>query len=504
MTDQTKSQNQPQNESKPESEATAKNALIPTLPSRAATAWRAGWHQMRETHRRFNAQVAPHLLGEDPDADANPYAGYLSRSVLLEEAAPPRNARAVTTLVLGALLLFIALASISQLDERAVAEGEVLPVNYVQPMQHLEGGIVAAIHVQDGDEVEKGQVLINFDKTAPLAELETLKARHAALGLQVERLEAFALGREPDFNATAPGYDDLIGDQRSIYLAQLDSRNAQTSVIRSQISELLEEEAGLTQQVEALEREVSFAKEEVAMRAELLEKGLSSKVVFLNAQRQLARAEGQLAEIATQRSRNRAETAEARQRLLELEERLRTEALTEMGLAASEREQVGEQLARLHDRVERTAVRAPISGIVKGLIVTSPHTVIPPGQTILEIVPSDRNLIAEVRISPSDIGHVDVGSEAVVKINTFNYARYGGISGNVKQVSATTFRDEEGKPYFRGLVTLDQDFVGYDPLANRITPGMTLVANIKTGQKSLIGYLLRPIRNTIDDSFGER
>ncbi len=447
----------------------------------------------------------PAVLGANPNEEkSNPYAPYLSRSILLEEAAPPRNARAVINIVSATLAAFVLLASIATLDERAVAQGEILPLNFIQPVQHLEGGIVSGVLIEEGEVVKKGQVLITMDGTAARAELETLRARYAALNLQIERLRTFAAETVPDFETIAPDHPQLVQDQRDVYLAQINARKAQISVIQSQVELSDAELAGLADQASALSREVGYAREEVDLRKQLLDKGLTSRVVYLNAQRQLARAEGQLAEIQTRKARARAKKAEAAERLFELEERLRNEALGEMGGIASERSQVGEQLARLEDRVTRTAITAPVDGIVKGLVVTSAGTIVGPGSVIMEIVPSSRELVASIRISPRDVGHLSVGKEAVLKIETFNYARYGVITGHIKQISASSFRDEDGNPYFRGLVSLDRDYVGHDPLSNRITPGMTLVADIKTGEKSLIGYLLRPVYNTLNDSFGER
>ncbi|MCH8863121.1 MAG: HlyD family type I secretion periplasmic adaptor subunit [Proteobacteria bacterium] len=447
----------------------------------------------------------PTVLGANPNEEkANPYAPYLSRSILLEEAAPPKNARAVINIVSATLAAFVLLASVATLDERAVANGEILPLNFVQPVQHLEGGIVSAVLVEEGEIVKEGQILISMDDTAARSELETLLARYSALNLQIERLRAFAAKSAPDFETIAPDHAQLVHEQREVYLAQVGARKAQIGVIQSQIEQSDAEVAGLNAQAAALSREVGFAREEVQLRKTLLDKGLTSRVVYLNAQRQLARAEGQLAEIQTRKARSKANKAEAAERMFALKERLRNEALGEMGGIASERSQVGEQLARLEDRMVRTSITAPVDGIVKGLVVTSAGTIIGPGSVIMEIVPSSRELVAAIRISPRDVGHLSVGKEAILKIETFNYARYGGITGHIKQISASSFRDEDGNPYFRGLVSLDQDYVGPDPLANRITPGMTLVADIKTGEKSLIGYLLRPVYNTLNDSFGER
>lgn len=445
------------------------------------------------------------LFGEDPmDREGNPYADYLSRAIMLEEGSPPRNARAVITLVSTLFLTFIIWASITDLDERAVARGEILPLNFVQPIQHLEGGIVGEVLVRDGDTVKAGDAILVLDETAPRAEFQSLQSRHATLSLEVERLRAFAGDRPADFSAFAENFGDLVADHQNIMAAQKTSRDAQVGVIRRQIADLEGQIEGYGQQELALAEEVSLASEEVTLREELLEKGLTSKVVYLAARRALARAEGQLADIRTRRNSAGASAAEARQRIIELVEGLREKAFADMGRAAALRAEVEEQLARLRDRVRRTTVTAPISGTVQGLLVTQAGGVIGPGQVIAEIVPNEQALIAEVRISPRDIGHVGVGSRALLKIETYDFARYGGLEGVVEQVSASSFRDEEGNAYFRGLIRFDQDYVGNDPRSNRLTPGMTLFADIKTGEKSLIAYLIRPVYNTLSGSFGER
>ena len=121
-----------------------------------------------------------------------------------------------------------------------------------------------------------------------------------------------------------------------------------------------------------------------------------------------------------------------------------------------------------------------------------------------EIVPISDSLIAEVRISPRDIGHVDLGTEVLVKIDTYNFARYGSITSSLDHISASSFMDEEGNSYFKGLVALPQNYIGTDPKSNRITSGMTVVADIRTGKKTLLQYLVKPINNALNTSFRER
>lgn len=183
---------------------------------------------------------------------------------------------------------------------------------------------------------------------------------------------------------------------------------------------------------------------------------------------------------------------------------MRRVALDELRRVTTEASSRGDQLATLNDRLERTIVRAPVSGSIKGLTITKPGAVIPSGAVILEVVPRNEVLIAEVRVSPADVGHIKEGLPAIIKVDTYKYGRLGGIKGTVSRISATTFRDDEGLAFFKTWIVLELDYVGPDPNSNKVAPGMTLVADIKTGSKSLMAYLLRPITYSLDAAFSER
>lgn len=463
--------------------------------------WKERWKKNPPRAQSFLSSV----LGEKIDSsESNPYASYLSRSVLLEETQPPKNLRATINIIIGLVASFVVWASVTQLDERAIAPGEISPINSVQPVQHLEGGIVAEILVNDGDFVEAGQPVVLMDETAPMAEYNSLSARNIALILQIERLRAFALGRPAMFIQVSERYNQFVSDQQQILAAQIATREAQISVINAQISEQREEIIRLGLSEDMLKEEVALMQEEVNIRQQLIEQGLTTKIVYLSAQRDLTQARGSLSDVRTQVIRSEAAIREASRRILELEERLRNDAFGEMGRVASEQAQVESELARLQDRVARTSLTAPVSGIVKGVVTRPSGGVIAAGEVLMEIVPTEQELVAEVRISPRDIGHIEAGDPVLVKVETFNYARFGGIDGTLTHISASSFRDEEGNPFFKGQVVLIKNYVGTDARSNHITPGMTLVADIKTGEKTLMAYLMRPIANTLNDSFGER
>jgi HlyD family secretion protein/adhesin transport system membrane fusion protein len=240
------------------------------------------------------------------------------------------------------------------------------------------------------------------------------------------------------------------------------------------------------------------------MRKQLLDKGLVSRVTYLETERALSQARGDLTGVQGKIAEARGALGEARNSLLELDAKLRNEALGEMGLVTAELAQVREKLARLEDRVARLEVTAPVRGIVKGLRIKTIGGVVRPGETLMELVPLGDALVAEVKIMPRDIGHVAIGQPAKVKISTYDSARFGGLDGTLKQISASTFQEDRGEAYYKGVIELSQDHVGSDPEANPILPGMVVDADIVTGNRSLFRYFLKPIFRGLDSSFHER
>ncbi len=428
---------------------------------------------------------------------------FLSQPLLLEESGPPRvlsQLLIVITVLVGGLIGFSAFTNIS---ETAVTQGQVMPAGSVNLVQHLEGGIVAEILVEDGQIVDQGQTLIRLKKAGPLAEFDQMRAREASLALRAERLRAFVLDRTPDFSS-GQDYPDLLADQKAILELQIEARESQRRVIRSRVEQRQAQLDALAEQKQNLKEQTGILKEQLGMRRKLLKKGLVSRVVYLESQRSLSRTQGELASVVGRITEAQAALGEAQNSLLELDANLRNEALDEMGAVTGELAQVREAIAKLKDRVQRLEVSAPTRGVVKGLTTRTIGAVIAPGNPIMEIVPIDDVLVAEVRISPRDVGHLRSGQAAEVKVTTYDMARFGTVEGRLKRVSASTFEDEEGKPFYKGVIELSQAYVGNDPDYNPIRPGMVVNADIITGSKTLLQYLLKPVYRGLSSAFRER
>ncbi len=452
--------------------------------------------QLMEKATEFIRQKKPKPVGY--------YNRFLSRAILLEESGPPQAI--VSTVAIISLFLFgvITWAAVTTLNETSIAIGQIRPASSVQPVQHLEGGIVSQILVNEGDKVKKGQSILTLAPTAAMSNLDRIKARHMALSLQIIRLKAFAKEEEGNFSEYTNTYPVLVEDQRDVLTQHNKSRTAQQEVILSQLDERKNELLLLNRQEKTEQRNLKIIAEELGMRQELTDKGLGSKIKLLEVQRAHNKAQGDLTQTQSKKAGVRATIAQVKGNLVALNEKFRNESLIQVDNLSSERAQVSAELTQLNDRVRRLSVLAPADGVIKGLKYRTVGSVIPPGDTIVEIVPISDMLVAEVKISPRDIGHVEIGTKVLLKIDTYNYARYGSITSSLNQVSASSFVDEEGNTYFKGLVELPQNYLGIDPKSNRITSGMTVVADIQTGRKTLLQYLVKPINNALDTSFRER
>ena len=429
---------------------------------------------------------------------------YLAQSVVLEEAGSSTLIRAGMVTVGLVIIAFVFWSYITEVDEVSISFGEVIPSSKIQTIQHLEGGIVSEILVTEGQIVEAGDVLVRLDPAAAYSERAQMQARRAGLLLKAERLRAFGTGREPDFSIVGKEYANLIDDQETIYNVQTGSQASRREVLVNQIEQTRTELDVLDEQENTLRKHLSIVQDELKMREKLYKQGLTSKVVYLDLKREANQSRGDVNKVVQERLKALEAHDEAKNRLTQDVAKDKEQALQEMGTVTSELAQVREAIAKLEDRVKRLEVSAPVRGIVKGLQATTIGGVLAPGATITEIVPLDKELIVETKITTKDVGHMRVGQPVTVKITSFDFARYGGITGELTSISATTFMNEKEEPYYKGEITLDRSYVGYDPESNRIMPGMTVQADVTTGKKTLLQYLLKPVYSSVNEAFRER
>lgn len=481
-------------------------------PSMAADAarWGAlGWFiclsLLMVSLTRLYPETAESALELNDHENIDRFRRHLAHAVVFEEGGVDPLARASVLTTILTVLALLGWSAVTPVKEVAATSGQVVPSSQIRPIQHLEGGIVAEVLVREGQLVQKGEVLLRLDPAQAVAELEQIKVRESGLELRAERLRAFAEGRGPDFSHAAGGADDSqVSDQNVIFKAQEASRLAAVTVLESLIAQRRSDISQYEGQHAALGEQLKLVEREVSIREDLLAKGLNSQVSFLIIKRESERLKGERARLLAQIRTSREALAEAESRLQDQRSKLAQDALTEMGTAGAELAQLRETRAKLEDRVQRLAVIAPVRGIVQELSVASPGAVIPQGGMITKIVPVDDTLLVENQIQPRDVGHVQPGQPVRIKVSSYDFARFGAVEGVLTQISPSTFLDEEKLPYYKGVVTLAKNYVGDDPERNRILPGMTVQADVVTGEKTILQYLLKPIQLAASQAFRER
>lgn len=428
----------------------------------------------------------------------------LAQSLMLEEQGPERLVRLAALLIVTMIGVFIAWASVTRITEVAVSSGEVAPVGSVQRIQHLEGGMMRALHVAEGDLVEEEQILVELDDAVLLPELEQLRARLEGLELQAEQLRAVTTGEVADLTSSDSRYSELAEAQAALLEKKRQAVAAQKDVLNQQIRQQEEELKLFQSQQRSARKQVKLLREQVRMRRELARKGLQSKVVVLQNERELAEAESRLDELLGKARRTKEAITEAEGRLTEMETRVQVDASEELNQTMAELAELRESIQQTEDRVRRLKIASPVRGVVQGLQTETVGGVISAGSTILQVIPLDAEMIVEARVSTLDIGFVRVGQPVTIKVSTYDFTRYGGIEGTVERISATTFQDEQGLPFYRARIQLARNHVGDDPERNLVVPGMTVIADIKTGEKTLLEYLLKPVYRAVNEGFRER
>lgn len=445
----------------------------------------------------------------EPDASVKTPLGsrerrLLSETIHIEEELVPAFVRPILFIVGSMVVVFLIWAALTHMKEVARAQGEVIPSGKVKVVQHLDGGVVAEILAEEHKLVEQGQVLLRIDGSQALAELGQIEARQDSLRLREERLKALSEGKKPDFDALNIKNSAMVSNQREIYTTQLASRDSTLTILDRQIDQRL-------QRIRQLEMALAVAKEHLVltgelsdMREDLAARRLINRTVLLETRRTKITAAGEVSRLEQEVAVVKQELAEVRGRRIDAQNQARRDVLAELGTVRAELAEVGENIQRLQTRVDRLEVRASDRGYVQDLRVQTVGQVIQPGALLMQIVSDKAMLEAEIRISTRDVAFVKVGQPVNLRVTSYDYSRFGVAKGILKQVSASSLVGENNQPYYRGIVELSNPYVGGVPGRNPLQAGMSVEAEILTGEKTLLAYLTKPLIDVISMSFHER
>jgi adhesin transport system membrane fusion protein len=439
-------------------------------------------------------------------------ARRLTRPLVLEDGRPPRLLVATLLTGSGFVVAAIIWGAVTQVREVTVAQGQIIPRGQVQNVQHLEGGIVAEILVQEGMTVAAQQPLIRLRPEGAISERDQFEARRANLRLQLIRIEAQSRNEIPDFGSLAKDFPDLTIQQEKLYVSSVIQRRQERATLEAKLAQKRSDISTLNSGLESARLQVEVQQELVALQDGLQRAGLGARKSWLEAKYVLQRAEGEIPNFEGKLASARDAVIEAESSVAEANAKAAQKLSEERVKAASDLAETEQQLVKLADRFERLLVRAPSDGVVQELAPKSIGEVVKAGDPVARIVPA-RELVAEVRVDPKDSGHIHADADAEIRLLTFDSAIFGVVRGKVEYVSATTFNPPAGQsapgqnstePYYKATVRLLQDHVRSGATSYPITPGMVLQAHIQTGSKSIIRYMFKPVFNSLDVAFTER
>lgn len=372
------------------------------------------------------------------------------------------------------------------------------PVGEVQRVQHPDGGRLSELLVRSGDRVEAGQILLRIDRTRAESNLDENAARQRSLERQIARLRQESEG--------LPFESDLIemAGEVAAHQARIESLKSEQDVLLERIRGIDAQLRANRQAVSAARDGVESARQELAQFQELRASGAVSKVEVLRLERELRERQANLSQLIAEGPRLESEKQALNEQSRGLASEFRANARQELLALETELESLRSLSAGISDLVNATEVLAPTSGVLGQVMVNTIGQVIAPGDVLMEIVPGDTALQAKVEVSPADIGFVSLGQPVNLRISTYDFSRYGVLSGQVAQVGANTVEERDKEPYYPTVVSLTTSDLGTSDNPLPIKVGMRGTADIITGTRTVLSYFLTPINKMRYEAFTER
>ncbi|UWQ63047.1 HlyD family type I secretion periplasmic adaptor subunit [Leisingera caerulea] len=401
---------------------------------------------------------------------------------------------------------------LSSISGAVVASGRIEVDRNRQVVQHLDGGIVAEILVDEGDTVQEGDTLIRLDAnelTSQLVitegQLFELMARRGRL--EAERDEAAEITFDPELLKaveTQPDVKDLVEGQQRLFQARRATTAREIEQLEKRRVQIEEQIRGIQAQQQSMKVQLELIDEELSNQQSLLDRGLAQAATVLNLRRTLANLEGQLGELVAAEAQAEGRITEIDIEILKLATGQREEAITRLRDLRSQEVELAETRRSLRQRLERLDITAPVSGIVYGLQVQTPRSVIRPADPVLYLVPQDRPLVIAAQVAPTDIDQLHTGQEVTLRFSALDQRSTPELFGHVTQVSADAFEDQgSGASYYRAEIELNPGERGRLPAGTVLIPGMPVESYIRTADRSPLAYLIKPLSDYFVKAFRE-
>lgn len=453
----------------------------------------------------------------DPAATTSPFSPLVKRLTPVDESMPadwageadwarlqqePLRARKLLRLSAAVLLLLLVWAYFAELDEVTRGEARVVPTSQVQVVQSVDGGVVEALLVKEGQVVEAGQLLMRVDPTRFMSNMQ--EARVSQLALQAKALRLEALTRGTAFNpppALVREAPAIVEQESRLYQSRQAEIGAQLYISQAQLSQRQQELNEVMARREQAERSLELITKELNATRPMIASGAVSEVEVLRLERDVARLRGDRDQATAQISRVQSSILEARRKIDEVQLTSRNQMSGELSETMNKLASLSQGGVALEDKVKRADIKSPVRGTVKRLLVNTMGAVVQPGKEVVEVVPLDDALILEVQIFPKDIAFLRPGQLATVKFSAYDFSIYGGLEADVVTIGADSVIDEKGNAFFHVRVRTRKPSLGTNL---PIIPGMVAQVDILTGKKTVLSYLLKPVLRAKANALSER
>ncbi|TIV99176.1 MAG: HlyD family type I secretion periplasmic adaptor subunit, partial [Mesorhizobium sp.] len=393
---------------------------------------------------------------------------------------------------------FTGWASFAEVDEIARGEGKVIPASKTQVIQASEPGVVQEIAVQIGQTVKKNDLIIRLDNSGNTSSLGEEKAKARALQARIARLQFEQSGNvegafpcPTEIQTVAP---EICDNEQKLLVARRDNFEVKLSVLKSRLDQREKELDEATANSDRLAKSLAVTDQEAALVEPMVKKGLMARTEQIRVEREQTDLHGQLALAGETIKKTQAAITEAQLQVNELGLQLQQEALSDLTQALADLSVVDETIRGATDKVARTDIRSPVDGIVNTLDVNTLGAFVQPGAVVAGIVPTSETLLVEARVSPRDVAFIQPNQEALIKVTAYDFSIFGGIEGKVSNITADSLVDQKtGEPYYQVRVATEKSTLTRNGKTYSIIPGMICSVDIKTGRKTILNYLLKPI-----------
>ncbi|MCK6263726.1 HlyD family type I secretion periplasmic adaptor subunit [Vibrio sp. ZSDE26] len=425
-------------------------------------------------------------------------------SELVESKNTARSLALATWSVGLCVVAFAVWSVMTQVDEIAKAKGSVIPEGERQILQSALGGKLKRVLVSEGDLVEQGQPLVEFDATFQRSALQELESQQVTLQASIERMSALLEQRDPDFTQYETKFPEIVSQQLSQLNAQKALYYQKRIVLEKESEQIAEQLRSVEKALPSYEKQLSATQQELVILEKGLKAGNISRLRVLEMRQKLAGIEQSIAEARGKKAVLIRQTDSNEQKIEQLLAQAKVEVNDQRSEAVSELSALKARVRSSQAKVTNTVIVSPLQGLVQSIPSTEVGGVIQPGGTVVEIVPVGGKADFKARLSPRDIGFVSIGQPARVKVDAFDYSRFGALKGSVERISPTTSKTERGEIFYEVVVSVEKPYFRDNPETFAILPGMTGEVDITTGEKSVFQYLWKPIYTNVSVAFGER